>query len=181
MTDSSAPDAGLALGIVQLVCSPIGLFLGAYLSERLARRHDNANLRVIVIAWVIATPLTIASPLMPTPWLSLLCSGLSGVAALMAGPTQNAALQSVTPNRMRGQVTALYLLAYTAAGMGLGPSLVAEVTEHVVGNEAGLRYAMAGIAAVVMPLAVLTMLLGLKAHAVEIARLRRMGDEHGTA
>lgn len=167
--------SGLATGLAQLIASPVGLFLGAFLAEWLARRHDDANLRVVALAWIVATPLIVAGPLMPTADLAVICSGLAVMAAMMAAPTQNAAVQSVTPGEMRGQVTALYLLTYVLAGNGIGPSLVAAVTVHVVGAESGLRYALAGTGLVMMPLAAVTMLLGLRRYGQEIGRLRRMG------
>jgi MFS family permease len=164
--------AGLAIGITQLIAQPIGLFLGAWLAERLAKRNDDANLRVVVIAWILATPFAVAGPLLASPELAVGAAALAGMLAMMGAPTQNAALQSVTPNEMRGQLTALYLLTYVLAGQGIGPSFIAAVTEHVVGDEAGLRYALAGSAAVMMPLAVVVMWLGVRAYGREITRLK---------
>ena len=167
-------DAGLWTGVAFLVTSPIGLLFGAYLAEWLARRHDDSNLRVVVISWVVATPLMIASTLVSNAWVAVVVSGLAGMVALMAGPTQNAAIQSVTPNEMRGQMTALYLLSYTLA-QGAGPSLIAFVTDHVIGSEAALRYAMAWTVLAGMPFAVIAILLGLKPYGNEVARLKREG------
>jgi MFS family permease len=164
--------SGLAVGISQLIAAPLGLFVGIWVVERVARRNDDANLRVCGMAWMIAAPGMIASPLMPTPELAVALGAIATFFSTMAAPTQNAAMQSVTPNVLRGKLTALYLLAYTLAGQGIGPSFIAAITEHVVGSEAGLRYALAGSAAVMMPLAVITMRLGRGHYGREIARLK---------
>lgn len=169
--------AGLATGIAQLVAAPIGLFLGARLSEILAKRHDDANLRVVSIAWTLAIPVAVAGPLMPTAEGAIACAALALMFAMMGAPTQNAALQSVAPNHMRGQITALYLLTYTLAAQGIGPSFIAAVTDFVIGDAQGLRYALAGSAAVMMPLALLVMLLGVRAYGREITRLKAL-EQH---
>ncbi len=170
----SPQEAGLATGIAALIASPLGLIAGAWLSERLAHRYHDANLRVVLIAWIAATPFVVGEALMPTGSLAVVCSALALFCSMMSAPTQNAALQSVTPNDMRGQITALYLLTYTLAGQGFGPSVVAAVTTGIVGHESGLRYALAGIGAVAMPLAVLTMALGIGPYGREIARIRAL-------
>jgi MFS family permease len=169
----SPAQVALVSGIIALVTGVIGVFLGSFLSELLAKKHDNANLRVVLIGWIIATPCMILYPLVENPWVSVAISGLAAMASLMGAPTQNAALQSVVPSRMRGQITALYLLTYTLAGTGIGPSFIAAITEHIVGEEAGLRYALSGSAAVMMPIAIFVMILGLKPYAAKIAELNR--------
>lgn len=164
--------SGLAVGISQLIAAPLGLFVGIWFVERTARRRDDANMRVCAMAWAIAAPGMIASPLMPTAELAVAVGAIATFFSTMAAPTQNAAMQSVTPNALRGKLTALYLLAYTLAGQGIGPSFIAAITEHIVGGEDGLRYALAGSAAVMMPLAVLTMTFGMRHYGREIGRLK---------
>jgi MFS family permease len=171
----TAQQAGFVSGISELVTGPLGLFLGTMLAERFARRQTDGELRVVAIGWACATPCMIVAPLVDNVWLSVALFALSGMFAMMSAPTQNAALQSVTPNEMRGQLTALYLLAYTLASQGVGPSFIAAITNGLVQDEALLRYALAGSAAVVMPLAVVVMLLGARPYGREIARLKLLG------
>lgn len=42
---------------------------------------------------------------------------------------------AVTPNRLRGQVTSIYLLMINLIGLGLGPFLVALCTDYVFHDE----------------------------------------------
>ena len=163
---------GTVIGVVTMVTSIAGVFAGSYLSERFAPRHDNANLRVVLIGWIIATPCMVISPLMPDVLAAITLIGVASFAAGMGAPTQNAALQSVVPNQMRGQITALYLLTYTLAAQGIGPSFIAAITEKIVGHEAGLRYALSGSAIVMMPIAIGVMMIALKPYAAVIARLK---------
>ncbi len=168
----SPAQIGLVTGLIAMVTAMAGVFAGSFLSERLARKHDNANLRVVLLGWGIAAPCMIAYPLVSSAWVSVAISGIASFGAMMGAPTQNAALQSVVPNQMRGQVTALYLLTFTLAGQAIGPSFIAAITEHIIGDEAGLRYALSGSAAVMMPLAIIIMITGLKPYAAAIGRLK---------
>lgn len=170
----SPQQAGLATGLAQLIAAPIGLFVGAWLSERIARRRDDANLRVVCIGWGLAIPFGVAGPLMPTAEGAVLMSGLAILCSMISTPTQNAGLQSVTPNAMRGRITALYLLTYVLAGQGIGPSFIAAVTEFGFRDEAALRYALAASAAVMMPLALIIMASGVRAYGREIGRLKAL-------
>ncbi len=128
--------AGLAVGLAQLAGQPIGLFLGAWMAERLVKRND-ANLKVVQFGWIMALPFFVAGPLMPAPELAIACVFFAGLFGMMGAPTQNAALQSVVPSELRARITALYLLTYVVAGTGIGPSFVASITDFVIRDEAG--------------------------------------------
>jgi len=144
--------AGPLIGLTGLVSSLIGLFVGAKLCELLGKRHDDANLRVLFYAQIFSIPLVAAGPLMPSPWLALACAAGGGVIAGMGGPAYNAALQLSTPNEMRAQMNALYLFTIAAIGGGLGPLIVALLTDFVAHNEAALRYVLVGFRLILGPL-----------------------------
>ena len=150
----SARQVGLASGTVSLVGSLIGLFIGPWLTERLNRRYDDGNLRVTVMAYLIAIPFQVAGPLMPSPWLALACSGVSFAGTMAATTPYVAALQSVTPNQMRAQISALYLFVFSGIGLGLGSVLFGAITDLVVRDEQNIRFTLAGASAVMAPLAV---------------------------
>jgi MFS family permease len=134
--------AGPLLGLFGLVATVIGMFAGAWLATWMGKRDDGANMRVYFIAQALAIPFGIVGPLMPSPWLSLACVAIGGMAASMASPVFSAALQLTTPNEMRSQVLALYFILSNAIAGSLGPTLVALITDYVAHNEADLRYVM---------------------------------------
>ena len=166
---------GPVLGVMRLAATPLGLLLGVWLIERLDRaRRDDAALRVVVLTRLIGAPAAIALPLMPDPWLAVALGAVVAAMLGAGGASQNAALQLITPNQMRGQVTALYLFVFNVVGMGLGPTLAAAVTEQVFRAESELRYALATLAAVIGPLALISITLGVRPYAREVARLRSL-------
>jgi MFS family permease len=160
---------GYVGGLAIFVAMPLGLFLGNFLAEHFYKkgRHD-ANLRVVVITTAISVPFGIAFPLMPDPMLAVICMLVSQSTAMAAAAPENAAMQNVTPNHLRGQVTFLFLFLMNVVGMGLGPYLVAAMTQYGFG-EAGLRYSLMLIALIGGVPALISFNVGRRAYAAVIA------------
>jgi MFS family permease len=169
----SAAQIGVIFGLVILIVAPIGLMCGSFLAEHFARKgRADANLLVTLIAFALAVPASVLFPLMPTPQLSIAMLGVLFFVAMLSPGPQNAALQIITPNQMRGQITALYLFIFNAVGFGSGATVVAFVTDHVFGNEAMVGYSMVAVGAVLGPIAALLIWAGLKPYAASVVRAR---------
>jgi MFS family permease len=164
---------GVIFGLVLLIVAPVGLICGSMLAERFAKQgRADANLLVTLIAFALAVPASILFPLMPTPELSIAMLGVLFFVAMLSPGPQNAALQIITPNQMRGQVTALYLFIFNAVGFGMGATVVAFVTNHIFHNEAMVGYSMVAVGAVLGPIAVAFIWSGLKPYAASVLRAR---------
>ena len=87
---------------------------------------------------------------------------------------QNVAIQTITPNEMRGQVTAMYLFMFTVF-QALGSLVIAAVTQYVLGDKSKLWLAMVITAAIFMPAAAFTISRGLKHYASEVRALEERG------
>ncbi|MEH3108230.1 MAG: MFS transporter [Sphingomonas fennica] len=154
---------GPLLALSLLVSTPIAITSGTWLAEYVARKgYPDAMVRTCVITQVLAIPFVIATPLMPNPWAALMCGTTASTFGLMSAPAQNSAIQLVTPNEMRAQVSALYLFTISAVGTSLGPLVVALVTDLLLQDESLLRYSMSGFAAVVAPIGALLMWLAMR-------------------
>jgi len=164
---------GIWQGVTTLVFSLLGLPLGAWLTEFLQKRYDDAPVRAVIVTWCCALPFSIFSPLMPTAELSILLAGI-GVTFGMAGAVpQNTAVQIITPNRMRAQVTALFLFMFTVVG-GFGPTMLTGISA-ALGGEDYLGPAMAITVATMMPVAMVLLALGLKPYARAIREAKESG------
>jgi MFS family permease len=150
------------VGISLMIAMPIGLFFGSWLAERWWKNKIyDANIRVTVISTAVAVPLAIAQPLMPSPWLAAAFGFFAAMAGGMAAPVENAALQSVTPNHLRGQVTFMFLFIMNVVGMMMGPLVVSTFTD-VVFSEAGIRYSIFLTALLMGPPAIFIFWAGMK-------------------
>jgi MFS family permease len=164
------PHYAYVTGVLMLILFPIGLIPGSMIAERWTRNgRADANLRLTLYTLVGTIPFEIVFALMPNPTLSLACLGASFFAASFSIGAQNAALQIITPNEMRAQITALFLFIFNTFGSGLAPLIVGVVTDRVIGSEAKLGASIALTAAVFGPLAILITWSGLKPYARSVA------------
>jgi sugar phosphate permease len=127
---------------------------------------------VVALVATVHLPLSIAYPLMPSPYIALTMGALNGFILSMGAGPQNAALQVLVPNQMRGQVTALFLFLFTLVGGGISPTLVALLTNYVFQDESMLRYSIFVINATLGPLAAIIFWRGVKPYGEAFARAR---------
>ena len=161
---------GRWMGIMFLASSLIGAASGTLFVEWLSKRYQDANVRASAILFAIAAPFEIIAPLMPSGGLALLCLGVAGACGIASAVPQNAAIQRITPNEMRGQVTAIYLFMFIVFG-ALGSQLIGTVTQRVFGSDADLWKSIVLTASVLMPLAAFAISRGIKPYGREVERL----------
>ncbi len=156
-------EVGLRLGAIILVFASIGMIGGTSIAQWMSQRgHKDALLRAPLYITLVMTPLAILLTLFPNPWISLaLCVpviGLSfGLFAFVPG-----LLQSITPNQMRGQLGALFSLFNNVIGMIFGPTLVALITDYVFRDPMALKYSLAVVSALTLPVSAVMLIFGLK-------------------
>ena len=165
---------GAALSVTVLAGSLSGLVLGSVLVEWLAKRHKDANVRAAAICFAGTTVSSVAAILMPTAWGSMILFGVSGMFGLAGAVPQNAAVQRVAPNDMRGQVTAFYLFMFTFFG-AMGSFVVGRVQDVIIGDPQQLWKAMLITAGTLLPLATLLMIRAIKPYREEVERLEAAG------
>ncbi len=170
----TAGEIGIAYGSILLVFGTSGVVGAGWLAEVLRRRgHTDANLRVIMIGAICAMPFGIAAPLVTNAWLALaLMAPMTFFLSLPHG-IGPAALQPITPNQMRAQVSALYLLCVSLIGLGIGPTLVALLTDYVYGEPALIGYSLATVAAITAPLSIVVIGRSLKFYRRSLAAAER--------
>lgn len=169
----TAPQAGLRFGTVVLLFGLAGTCAGGLLATRWIRRgRIDALFRVAIIALSVLGPSSVLAPLLPTSSLALAGFAIVVMLFSMAASVAPTALQVVTPNEMRGQVSSLYSFACIVIGLGAGPTLVALLTDQVFGFDGALRYSLSIVGGVVSLAAASILALGCKSfgHAVLAAR-----------
>lgn len=150
----AAPEVGLQYGLVLLLCGGAGPVLAGALAARLVRRGVvAASVKIVTTSIVVVVPCTILACLAPTPELALLAliPGSVALTAPMGGALL--ALQEVTPNRLRGQISALYYVCSSIVGMSIGPFAVALFTDHVFHDAKAVGTAIAIVTAILGPVA----------------------------
>ena len=115
---------------------------------------------------------------MPSGELALLFVALGGVFAIASAVPQNAAIQRITPNQMRGRVTAIYLFMFIFFG-GFGAQLIGSVTQRVFHDDAYLWKSIALTAAILLPLAAFIISRGVRPYGREVERLEALEAQGG--
>jgi len=167
----SPAQIGYAQGLILLCIAPLGLLCGGWLSGWLARRgHEDANLRVVMIASLAIAPCALLFPQMPDGRTALALYGLYTFLAYLSPGPQNAALQLVTPNQMRAQITAIFILIFNLVGFGIGPTFIAVFTDYVLGAPDQIRHSISAAGIVLAPLAGLVTWYGLRPYTQSLRR-----------
>ena len=97
---------------------------------------------------------------------------------LASAVPQNSAIQRITPNRMRGQITAIYLFMFIVFG-ALGSQLIGSITQRVFHSDADLWKTIVLTASILMPAAAFAISRGIKPYGREVERLE--AQEQGAA
>lgn len=161
---------GAVLAPMLLVAQLVGLLLGGVMVSRFAKKHKDANVRTAAICFTVVTVCTISAPLMPSGELSMAAMAIATMFGLAGAPAQNAAVQRVAPQSMRGQVTAFYLFMFTFFG-AMGSFVIGSVAQRIIGDEKLLWQAIFLTAIVLLPLATISMWRACKPYREEIERL----------
>ena len=159
-----AGTTGLLLGACTAVAGITGTLMAGSITRWLDAKGVTNAAQKVTLGAVLAgiLPMTIG-PLLPNPALVLSCAAVG--ACFMLAPSTLAAvtLQEVVPNEFRGQIYAFYLLVVSFFGYAIGPLAVAFVSDNVLRDEQKVHLSLAIVAGIVLPVAALMLLLGLRA------------------
>jgi MFS family permease len=161
------------MSVVTLVSWLAGAFVGTVFTEWLAKRYKDASVRASTILFALIIPFEIAAPLMPTGELSVLCVAAGGVCGLASAVPQNAAIQRITPNAMRGRMTAIYLFMFIFFG-AFGGQLIGSITQRVFGTDSALWKSILLTASILLPLAAFTISRGIRPYGREVVRIEQL-------
>ena len=142
--DMSKTDIGLYYGTIMIVCGSLGVMGAAWVAQRMvARGQTDGFVRTVFYSSIIAIPFVVGAPLAGSPALTFLLLGPGMVLSAAYIGVLAASFTLITPNRMRGQVTAIYIFCTSILGMALGISCVAWFTDYVFMNDNSLHYSLA--------------------------------------
>ncbi len=139
----TAPEAGLTIGALMFVLGTAGVSCGGWFADRLAvsGRRD-AILRAAFIGMACGLPFIIATPLVGDDRLATVGLGIAIFFLAFPQGLPAAALQVMTPNPLRAQMSALYFFIGSLIASGIGPMLPAMLTDYVFKEPVMLRYSV---------------------------------------
>jgi len=167
----TAPRTGYTVGVILLVFGTIGVYTGGWVADRMAARgRKDALFRAAMLGMACALPVLILTPLAPNETVATI--GLAASIFFLAYPQglPSAALQAMTPNALRAQMTAVYFFIGSLIASGVGPLLPALLNDYVFKDPLAVRYSLCAVVAVVGPLSVAIVYLGLGAYRASVER-----------
>jgi len=171
-----AGEVGKLFGPIALLCGVLGVLAGSLWCSWLAKRGcKDAPLRTAVHALWIAIPSGIAAPLVGDLNLSLALIAVLVFFLTFPQGTNVAAFQLITPNEMRAQVSAVFLLITNVFGLGLGGTAVALLTDYLFGAPERVNESLALMTALVAIPALCLLTLGLKPYRASLQAAERWG------
>ena len=149
----SPAEGAYIVGFAMLVFATAGIVCGSLLSDRLTARGNPAGpVRTGMISGLMMLVPAALFPLAPSlPLAALDLAALLFTGAFAIGSAA-AALQVITPNRMRATVSALYLLVVNLIGLTAGPVVTGALTDYVFRDKTAVGWS-AAIVSVVCALA----------------------------
>lgn len=136
-----------------------------------ARGFTDGAMRAVFIGGLGLTVATTAAPLMPTPELALACFVFAGLFANYPPAQALAAIAEMTPNQLRGTITAIYILVMGIGGAGLGPVAIGWVTDKVFSDPEKIHYSMALVTLVMGTTGTVLIGFGLRAFRGSLSRV----------
>lgn len=176
---------GLHYGMITLAAGVSGVILAPVAAAALRRMGARDEyLRLALLANLIVAAACVALFFRTSYAGVLAIGGIVSFFCSIATPMSGAALQIVTPNRMRGLATSIYVVSVTLTGLGAAPLLVATVTERILGDDSRVGDSLALVCGAAALGASLAIACGLAAYrrllssrqSPEIADIRAKSD-----
>jgi MFS family permease len=148
-----AASVGLTYGLIMLTCAPLGMYCSGKIADHFTSRGcRDAALRISTVAVVLATPIAGIVPVLSNSTLVVIL--LAPMSFLLGFPSglSNSTLGRITPNRLRGRIIALYTAVGTLLASGLGPSIVAAISDFALKSPGSIGPALSIFALIGLPL-----------------------------
>ncbi len=149
----NVPEAGGLSGLM-IICGGLsGVLVAGFAGDALRSRGlRNGRLKVMIGSALAALLPSVGAPLIGDARAALALMLLSMFFNTVLLTSAAPAVQELVPNRMQGTMIAFYGLVVTFIGLGLGPTSVALLTDHVLRNEhqIGLSLACASFVSTVL-------------------------------
>lgn len=173
-------EAGYTLGTILLIANTAGVFCGGWLNDWLMKkgRTDGPMLAGFIGAVGMLVP-AVAFTQVGSLTVSL---GLLVIAMFFASfpmPTSTAAMQTLAPNQMRAQISAVFLLVSNLIALGIGTTLVALLTDKVFGSPKAVGNSMSIVNLVATLLAIVLLWFGCRQFRLSLAREQAYAESTG--
>lgn len=173
----SAVEIGHTYGLLLLTFGTAGVLCGGWLGDVMTRRHGAAGrLKAAVAVKLLTIPFIAAYTLLPDGRLAIFPLAAAVFLPTFLNGLSPAILQQMVPNQMRGTAISISLLVINLLGLGLGPTLIALLSDRVFHDPSAIHLSILIVSVVMVLLSLACLLIAyrpyrsladqLRAHAV---------------
>ncbi len=134
------------LGLSTMFLNAGGIYSAGRLSDYLtAKGHRDAPILVacgVAVCMALTSTFTPFMPTLTTLFVALAIGSFPFSAYASVAPM---AVNQVTPNQMRAQVSAVYLFVINVLGLGVGPALIPFINDRVFHDPKMIRYSLSAV------------------------------------
>lgn len=156
-------DVALTYGPIIFVAGAAGIFSGGVLADRWRiEGKADAELRVVMLGAALIAPLVLLTFQLDNSRLAVLSLAPLLFCSSFPFGAASAALQLVTPDRLRARASALYLLVINLTGIGFGATAMSLVSDLWLRDETRIGDGVSLVTAIAGPLATISIALALR-------------------
>lgn len=138
-------ETGTALGAILIGAASLGTIVGGLLADFLETRGRIASKLLVASSAITLSVPCFLFGVMTDIGPSLVLFTLAAFMMAIGGGAGIAAIIDLVPSELRGMTTAVQAFAYTAFGLGLGPTLVAVITDHIFADPKAVGLSISAI------------------------------------
>jgi MFS family permease len=128
---------GLRLGAQVLIIGAIGIYSGPWIERWLSSKgYRDSPVRMPMLCALVIAVFCAIFPFAGSYDMTLVVAGLINLFYGLPWAVAASALQISTPNRMRGIAVSIFYFLISVFGLGIAPSIIAFVTDHILGDPA---------------------------------------------
>ena len=171
-------EIGLTYGSIALIVGIMGsIGAGYYAGYWLAKGRADAPMRLAFYGTIGLGPLAVIMPLVSSDWLAIAI--IIPITFFMAMPPglSNAALQAISPNRLRGQMIAVYLICVSFLSYLFAPLIIGLMNDYVFGREDAIGLSLSSLAFVNYVIAAICLYLCLDPLKDAVSRVSEFAED----
>ena len=164
-------------GMVQLFAGLTGMLTGGIIADRLSKRGiQGSSVIMVIVGCAISVPFSFMYPLMGSVSSALWLMVFAIFGSNMAFACAASAMQKMFPLAMLGLAAGVYFFLSNSVGLLIGPTLVAALTDYVLGDPNKVGISLSAVGGTARLLAFIIILTGYKAYC-DLLREREAGLE----
>ncbi|HIL82165.1 MAG: MFS transporter [bacterium] len=171
-------EIGLTYGSIALIVGIMGsIGAGYYAGYWLAKGRADAPMRLAFYGTIGLGPLAVIMPLVSSDWLAIAI--IIPITFFMAMPPglSNAALQAISPNRLRGQMIAVYLICVSFLSYLFAPLIIGLMNDYVFEREDAIGLSLSSLAFVNYAIAAVCLYLCLDPLKDAVSRVHEFAED----